>query len=209
MWEPIPPRTSKGWETFQNQVGPRDTGPTVSPSYDPFPFYLRVVYRPSYTRTDLTWMSGSIRLLMLKRMRLIDIAYEQHEALIKLCEDVLDPDGQNHVHDNVPVEPPAVEPITMTLTGPRPLRVVVPEPAPSTSNIDVPKGRIPAYVKFVCAYKPHKSDPHWVRMEVGGNIVDYPGEVATRTSDLPVTKAIINSVISNEDSLCMNMDINN
>jgi hypothetical protein len=24
----------------------------------------------------------------------------------------------------------------------------------------VPKGRFPTYVKFVCAYKPHKSDPH-------------------------------------------------
>jgi hypothetical protein len=27
-----------------------------------------------------------------------------------------------------------------------------------------PKGRIPTYVKFVCAYKPHKADPRILRM---------------------------------------------
>jgi hypothetical protein len=30
----------------------------------------------------------------------------------------------------------------------------------------VPKGRFPTYVKFVCAYKPHTSDPNRVRMPV-------------------------------------------
>jgi hypothetical protein len=73
----------------------------------------------------------------------------------------------------------------------------------------VPKGRIPIYLKFVCAYKPHKSDPHRVRMAVGGNIIEYPGEVATKTVDLTVTKAILNSVFSTKAALYMNMDIKN
>jgi hypothetical protein len=73
----------------------------------------------------------------------------------------------------------------------------------------VPRGRIPTYVKFVCAHKPHKADPHRVRMTVGGNIIEYPGEVATRTADLTVTKATLNSVCSTNAALYMNMDIKN
>jgi hypothetical protein len=73
----------------------------------------------------------------------------------------------------------------------------------------VPKGLFPTYVKFVCAYKPHKSDPHRVRMTVGGDRIEYPGEVATKTADLTVTKAIINSVCSTKAALYMNMDIKN
>jgi hypothetical protein len=58
----------------------------------------------------------------------------------------------------------------------------------------VPKGCIPTYAKFVCAYKPHKADPYRVRMTVGGDRVEYPSEVETKTADLTVTKAILNSV---------------
>jgi hypothetical protein len=46
-------------------------------------------------------------------------------------------------------------------------------------------------------------------MTVGGDIVYYPGEVATKTEDLPITKVIINSVISTEAAIYMNMDIKN
>jgi hypothetical protein len=60
----------------------------------------------------------------------------------------------------------------------------------------VPKGGIPTYVKFVCAYKPHKSDPHRVRMTIGGNRIEYPGEVETKMADLTAIKAILNSVCS-------------
>jgi hypothetical protein len=71
----------------------------------------------------------------------------------------------------------------------------------------VPKGRVPTYVKFVCAYKPHKSDPHQVRMTVGGDRIEYSGEVATKTLYLTVTKAILNIVCSTKAALYMNMDI--
>jgi hypothetical protein len=70
----------------------------------------------------------------------------------------------------------------------------------------VPNGRSPTYAKFVCAYKPHKSDPHRVQMTVGGDRIEYPGEVATKTADLTVTKAILNSVCSTKAALYMNMD---
>jgi hypothetical protein len=56
------------------------------------------------------------------------------------------------------------------------------------SHKAIPKGRIPTYVKFVCVYKTHKADPHRVCMTVGGDRVEYPGEVATKTDDVTVTK---------------------
>jgi hypothetical protein len=59
----------------------------------------------------------------------------------------------------------------------------------------------------VCAYKPHKSDPHRVWMTVGGDRIEYPGEVATETADITVTKAIINILCSTKAALYMNMDI--
>jgi hypothetical protein len=61
---------------------------------------------------------------------------------------------------------------------------------------ELPKERVPTYVNFVCGYKPHKADPHRFRIMVGRDRVERPGEVATNTADLPVTKAIINSVCS-------------
>jgi hypothetical protein len=65
------------------------------------------------------------------------------------------------------------------------------------------------HVQFVCAYKPHKADPYWVHVIVGGDRVYYPHEVATKTADLPVTKVIINSVISTKVTLYINMHIKN
>jgi hypothetical protein len=44
-------------------------------------------------------------------------------------------------------------------------------------------------------------------MTVAGDRVEYPSEVATRTADLTVTKAILNSVCSTKAALYMNMDI--
>jgi hypothetical protein len=77
------------------------------------------------------------------------------------------------------------------------------------SHKAVPKGRIPTYVKFVCAYKPHKADPHRVLMTVDGYRIEYPGEVTMKTADLTVMKAILNSVCSTKAALYMNMDIKN
>jgi hypothetical protein len=77
------------------------------------------------------------------------------------------------------------------------------------SNKAVPKGRIPTYVKFVCAYKTHKADPHRARTTVGGNRIEYPDEVATGTADLTITKAILSSACSTKAAIYMNMDIKN
>jgi hypothetical protein len=44
---------------------------------------------------------------------------------------------------------------------------------------------------------------------VGGNRLDYSGDVATSTADITIFKILINSTLSTEDAVMMMMDINN
>jgi hypothetical protein len=46
-------------------------------------------------------------------------------------------------------------------------------------------------------------------LTAGGNLIDYPGKLTTRTADLTITKLLWNSVISTEDSCYMCLDIEN
>ena len=45
------------------------------------------------------------------------------------------------------------------------------------------------------------------RLVVGGDKVDYPHDVSTKTVDLDTTKMFLNSVISTKDARFMTMDI--
>ena len=40
------------------------------------------------------------------------------------------------------------------------------------------------YARIVIDYRPQKTDPNRVRITAGGNLIDYPDELTTRTSDL-------------------------
>jgi hypothetical protein len=44
-------------------------------------------------------------------------------------------------------------------------------------------------------------------MTVGGDILDYSGDVATTTADITTFKILINSTLSTEDATMMMMDI--
>jgi hypothetical protein len=46
-------------------------------------------------------------------------------------------------------------------------------------------------------------------MAVGGDRIEYPGEVATKKADITVTKAILTSACSTKADLYINMDIKN
>jgi hypothetical protein len=61
----------------------------------------------------------------------------------------------------------------------------------------------------VCDYKPHKKDKERIRFTVGGDILDYYGDVATSTADITTFKILINSTLSTEDVAMMMMDIKN
>jgi hypothetical protein len=48
----------------------------------------------------------------------------------------------------------------------------------------VPKGKIITYGRFVVEIRPNKSEIHRVRLTVVGNLIQYPGDVSTRSADL-------------------------
>jgi hypothetical protein len=48
----------------------------------------------------------------------------------------------------------------------------------------IPKERKITYGKIVCDYKPHKKEKERVRLMVGGDRLDYSGDVATSTTDI-------------------------
>jgi hypothetical protein len=78
-----------------------------------------------------------------------------------------------------------------------------------TTLKDIPKDRKITYGKIVCDYKPHKQEKERVRLTVGGDKLDYSGDVATSTADITTFKILINSTLSTKDATMMMMDINN
>ena len=71
----------------------------------------------------------------------------------------------------------------------------------------IPPGRTVTYARIVIDYRPQKDDPNRVRITVGGNLIDYPDELTTRTADLTTTKLLWNSVISTPEAKYMCADI--
>jgi hypothetical protein len=74
---------------------------------------------------------------------------------------------------------------------------------------NIPNDREITYGKIVCDYKPHKKEKERVRLAVGGDRLDYSGDVATSTADITTFKILINITLSTEDAAMMMMDINN
>lgn len=65
------------------------------------------------------------------------------------------------------------------------------------------------YLRFVCDYRPQKSERNRTRVTVGGNLIDYPGDVSTRTADLTTVKCLANSIISTKNGKAMACDLKN
>jgi hypothetical protein len=74
---------------------------------------------------------------------------------------------------------------------------------------NIPKYRKITYGKIVCDCKPYKKEKERVRLTVGGDRLDYSGDVATSTADITKFKILINSTLSTEDTAMMMMDIKN
>ena len=73
----------------------------------------------------------------------------------------------------------------------------------------IPADRTVTYARIVVDYRPQKEDPNRVRITVGGNLIDYPYELTTRTADLTTTKIMWNSVLSTPDAKYMCADVKN
>jgi hypothetical protein len=65
------------------------------------------------------------------------------------------------------------------------------------------------YGQFVCLVRPEKAEPNQMRFTLGGDRINYPGEVATPITEMLVAKMLFNSVISTKGARFMTMDISN
>ena len=76
---------------------------------------------------------------------------------------------------------------------------------------DIPRDRRKdvTYGSFVCNVRPEKEEQERTRFVVGGDRINYPGEVATPTADMLVAKILFNSVVSTNGAKFMTMDISN
>ena len=63
------------------------------------------------------------------------------------------------------------------------------------------------YANIVVDYRPQKEDPNRVRITAGGNLINYPGELTTRTTNLTTSKILRNSVLSTENGKYMCVDL--
>ena len=76
---------------------------------------------------------------------------------------------------------------------------------------EVPKYRRKdiTYGSFVCNLRPEKKEKERTRFVVGGDRINYPGEVATPTADRLVAKSLFNSIVLTRDAKFTTMGISN
>jgi hypothetical protein len=60
----------------------------------------------------------------------------------------------------------------------------------------MPKDQRATYIRIVCANRPEKEEQQRIRFTIGGDQVDYPDAVSTKTANLTTAKILLNSVLS-------------
>ena len=63
------------------------------------------------------------------------------------------------------------------------------------------------YERIVCDILPQKAETHRTRLIVDGNLIKYPHNVRTPTSDILTVKCLLNSVISTPNAKFCGSDI--
>ena len=61
---------------------------------------------------------------------------------------------------------------------------------------DIPVGRTATYVRIVADFREQKANPYRVHCTVGGDQIDFHGEVATKVANLVTVKCLLNHTIS-------------
>jgi hypothetical protein len=72
---------------------------------------------------------------------------------------------------------------------------------------NMPPKRFATYAKTVVDFCPQKEDPHRIRITTGGNLINHPGELMTRTADITTSKQHWNSVLSTQQAKYMCIDL--
>ena len=66
---------------------------------------------------------------------------------------------------------------------------------PTNTIFFIPRSKVPehkrsTYARFVCSYRPQKAEPYHTRITVGGNLIDYPGNLSNRVADMTTFKIL-------------------
>jgi hypothetical protein len=73
----------------------------------------------------------------------------------------------------------------------------------------IPSNRTVTYARIVINYCPQKEDPNQVHIPVGGNFIDYPFELTTRTANMVSSKFLWNSDTSTKDARIAGTNVKN
>jgi hypothetical protein len=73
----------------------------------------------------------------------------------------------------------------------------------------VPAHKCPTYGCICCNYQPQKEEKHHVRLTVGGNRINYPGNKSTLTANLTMAKLLIDSTISTPGAKFLGINLAN
>ena len=67
----------------------------------------------------------------------------------------------------------------------------------------IPKDKKVTYGKIVCEMKPEKEDKELTRLTVGGNLLDFTGNLSVPTASVTTAKCVFNSVVSTPGFRCI------
>ena len=74
---------------------------------------------------------------------------------------------------------------------------------------DIPPDKTVTFARIVVDYLPQKADPNRVRLTVGGNLLNVPGDLSTTTANLTTSKILWNTVLSTKYARFACIDIKN
>jgi hypothetical protein len=61
---------------------------------------------------------------------------------------------------------------------------------------ELPADWQPTYPRFVCTERPQKEEKFCTQMTVGGNLINYPGDISVSTAEMEMIKILLNRVVS-------------
>jgi hypothetical protein len=73
----------------------------------------------------------------------------------------------------------------------------------------IPKDRTFTYARIIIDHWPQKEDPNRIRITIGGNLINYPFELTTHTTDMISSKLLWNNTISMLKACFAGADIKN
>jgi len=76
-------------------------------------------------------------------------------------------------------------------------------------NIPIDRRKDVTYARIVVDYRPQKQEKERTRITVGGNLINYPDDVSTKTAEISTAKILINSTISTPNAKFCVLDIHN